>query len=154
MEQSTRLKATLEADLHTAMKARDQITTGTLRMALTAVRTEEVAGTHARELSDEEVTAVVAKEAKKRREAAEAFTAAGRTDLADQERAEEKVLARYLPSQLDDAELVALVEAVLAEHDFTSMAQMGPAMKAVQAKVAGRADGRRVAAEVRGRLTS
>lgn len=152
MEQSTRLKAKLEADLHTAMKARDEITTGTLRMALTAVRTEEVSGTHARELSDDEVTAVVAKEAKKRREAAEAFAAAGRTELADQERAEEKVLARYLPSQLGDAELAELVGAVLAEHGFAGMAQMGPAMKAVQAKVAGRADGRRVAAEVRSRL--
>lgn len=152
MGQSTRLKATLEADLHTAMKARDEITTGTLRMALTAVRTEEVAGTRARELSDEEVTAVVAKEAKKRREAAEAFAAAGRTELADQERAEEQVLARYLPTPLGDDELAELVSGVLAEHGFTGMAQMGPAMKAVQAKVAGRADGRRVAAEVRARL--
>jgi uncharacterized protein YqeY len=90
----------LEEDLHTSMKARDELVTSTLRMAIAAVRTAAVAGKVARQLSDDEVLAVLTKEAKKRREAAEAFAAAGRTASAEKERAEEKVIARYLPAQL------------------------------------------------------
>lgn len=149
----SKLKDVLTADLRTAMKARDAETTSTLRMALAAIGTAEVAGDTKRELSDDEVLAVLTKEAKKRREAATAFAEAGRADQAAQERAEEKILARYLPAQLSDAELADLVTATLAAGDFSSPRQMGPAMKAVQAAVAGRAEGARVAAEVRRQLT-
>lgn len=136
------------------MKARDEVVTSTLRMALAAVKSAEVAGKQARELSDDEVLAVLTKEAKKRREAAEAFAGAGRADSAAKERAEEEVLARYLPAQLSDEELANIVRETLAANGFTTMAQMGPAMKAVQAAIAGRAEGARVAAEVRRQLSA
>jgi uncharacterized protein YqeY len=148
----TTLKAQLESDLRTAMKARDELATSTLRMALTAVRAVEVSGAAARELSDDEVLDVLKREAKKRREAATAFGDAGRTELAAKERAEEEVLAGYLPAQLSDEELVAIVSAALSAGGFSGMKSMGPAMKAVQAAVAGRAEGGRVAAEVRRQL--
>ncbi|MEU4691782.1 GatB/YqeY domain-containing protein [Actinoplanes sp. NPDC023714] len=143
------LKDRLTDDLHTAMKARDELTTSTLRMALSAVRTAEVAGDEARDLSDDEVLAVLTKEAKKRREAAAAFSGAGRADQAAKETAEGEVLDRYLPKQLTDAEIAEIVAEALAAGGFTGKAQMGPAMKAAQAAVAGRAEGGRVAAEVR-----
>lgn len=146
------LKARLHADMTAAMKARDELTLATLRMALAAVTTEEVAGTQARELSDDEVLAVLAKEAKKRREAAEAFAGAGRAKLAERERAERGVLDRYLPAQLPDAELADLVRAAIAEAGATELRHMGQVMRAVQPKVAGRADGRRVSAEVKRQL--
>lgn len=146
------LKDRLHADLNAAMKARDELTTATLRMALTAVTTEEVAGKSARELSDDEVLRVLGKEAKKRREAAEAFAAAGRDELAARERAEGEVLDGYLPAQLDDAELAELVRAAVAEAGATAPNQMGAVMKLVQPKVAGRADGKRVSDEVRRQL--
>ena len=136
------------------MKARDEVVTSTLRMALAAVKSAEVAGKQARELSDDEVLAVLTKEAKKRREAAEAFAEAGRADSAAKERAEEEVLARYLPAQLSDEELANIVRETLTANGFTTMAQMGPAMKAVQAAIAGRAEGARVAAEVRRQLSA
>ncbi|HYN97079.1 MAG TPA: GatB/YqeY domain-containing protein [Pilimelia sp.] len=147
------LKDSLTADLRAAMKARDELTTATLRMALAAVRTAEVAGAAARELSDAEVRAVLTKEAKKRREAATAFGDAGRAEQAARERAEGELIERYLPAQLSDAELAELVAAALAAGGLRGMAQLGPAMKAVQAAVAGRAEGGRVAAEVRRQLT-
>ena len=147
------LKDSLTADLRAAMKSRDELTTSTLRMALAAVRTAEVAGESARELSDDEVLAVLAKEAKKRREAATAFADAGRADQAEKERAEGEVLERYLPSQLSDDELRDLIAEVLGAGGFAG-AKMGPAMKAAQAAVAGRAEGARVAAEVRRQLAS
>jgi uncharacterized protein YqeY len=143
------LKARLEADLRDSMKARDELLTSTLRMAIAAVRTAEVAGKQARELSDDDVLSVLAREAKKRREAAEAFAGAGRADSAEKERAEEKIISRYLPAQLSDQEIADIVASALAEGGFTTMGQMGPAMKAAQAAVAGRAEGGRVAAEVR-----
>jgi uncharacterized protein YqeY len=146
------LKDSLTADLRTAMKARDELTTSTLRMALAAVRNAEVAGTAARELTDDEVLGVLAKEAKKRREAATAFADAGRAEQADKERAEGEVLERYLPAQLSDEELAALVAGALSAGGFAGKGQMGPAMKAAQAAVAGRAEGARVAAEVRRQL--
>jgi hypothetical protein len=146
------LKSRLETDLRDSMKARDELVTSTLRMALAAVRTAEVAGTAARELTDDEVLGVLTKEAKKRREAADAFSGAGRADSAARELAEEQVLARYLPAQLSDEELAQVVREALAAGGFTTMAQMGPAMKAAQAAIAGRAEGGRVAAEVRRHL--
>ena len=146
------LKDLLTADLRTAMKARDELTTSTLRLALTAVGNAEVAGEVKRELTDDEVLAVLTKEAKKRREAATAYADAGRAELADKETAEGEILARYLPTQLDDAELTELVARTLAAGGFTTMKQMGPAMKAVQAAAAGRADGAKVASLVREQL--
>lgn len=155
MSQLTRpLKERLESDLRGAMKARDELLTSTLRMALTAVRNAEVSGKAARQLSDDEVLAVLTKEAKKRREAAEAFDAASRPELASKERAEEQALAAYLPKQLSDSEIAELVPETLAEHGFSGMQQMGPAMKAVQGKAAGRADGRKLSEEVRRQLTA
>jgi uncharacterized protein YqeY len=146
------LKDTLNADLRAAMKARDELTTSTLRMALAAVRNAEVAGAAARELSDDEVLAVLTKEAKKRREAATAFADAGRVEQAARERAEGELLDRYLPAQLSDEELAELVAGALSAGGFAGRAGMGPAMKAAQAAVAGRAEGARVAAEVRRQL--
>ena len=146
------LKDRLTDDLHTAMKARDELTTSTLRMALASVRTAEVAGSQARDLSDDEVLAVLTKESKKRREAATAFGDAGRADQAAKEQAEGQVLDRYLPAQLTDAEVSEIVAEALAANGFSAKAQMGPAMKAAQAAVAGRAEGGRVAAEVRRQL--
>jgi uncharacterized protein len=146
------LKARLRADLNTAMKARDELTTATLRMALTAVSTEEVSGKQSRELTDDEVLRVVGREAKKRREAAEAFDAAGRTELAARERAEGSVLGSYLPKQLGDAELTELVGVAVAESGASGPQQMGAVMKLVQPRVAGRADGKRVSDEVRRQL--
>lgn len=146
------LKDRLTADLRAALRARDELTTSTLRMALAAVVAAEVAGKAKRELSDDEVLAVLRREAKKRREAAAAFAEAGRADQAARENAEGEVLERYLPKQLDDAELAEVVASALAAGGFSGKAQMGPAMKAAQAAVAGRAEGGRVAAEVRRQL--
>nr|WP_221378193.1 GatB/YqeY domain-containing protein [Actinoplanes polyasparticus] len=146
------LKDRLNDDLHSAMKSRDELTTATLRMALSAVRNAEVAGSAARDLSDDEVLAVLNKESKKRREAATAFSDAGRAEQAAKERSEGEVLERYLPQQLSDDEIAELVAGALAAGGFTGKGQMGPAMKAAQAAVAGRAEGGRVAAEVRKQL--
>ncbi|KWV32145.1 GatB/YqeY domain-containing protein [Micromonospora rifamycinica] len=146
------LKDRLTADMRAALKARDELTTSTLRMALAAVGNAEVAGKAKRELSDDEVLAVLTKEAKKRREAAAAFADAGRAEQAEKETAEGAVLDRYLPAQLSGQELTELVAGALAAGGYTEKSQMGPAMKAAQAAVAGRAEGGRVAAEVRRQL--
>jgi uncharacterized protein YqeY len=143
------LKDRLTADMRAAMKSRDATVTSTLRMVLAAVGVAEVAGKVKRELTDEEVLAVLAKESKKRAEAAVAFAEGGRPEQAAQERAEEAVLADYLPTQLSDDELAELVSKTVAAGGWSGMGSMGPAMKAVQAAVAGRADGGKVAAEVR-----
>jgi uncharacterized protein YqeY len=146
------LKERLQADLTTAMKARDELRAATIRMALTAVTTEEVAGKKARVLSDDEVLAVLTREAKKRREAAEAFDGAGRDELATRERAEGEVLAEYLPAQLTDDELADLVRAAIAETGADNPKAMGQVMRVVTPLVTGRAEGGRVAAEVRRQL--
>jgi uncharacterized protein YqeY len=147
------LKDRLRADLNAAMRARDQVRMRTLRMALTSITNEEVAGAAARDLTDDEVLNVLTREARKRREAAEAFSAAGRDDQAIAERAEGDVLAGYLPAQLSDDEVAALVAAAIAETGATGMPGLGLVMKTVTPRVAGRADGARVAAEVRRRLS-
>jgi uncharacterized protein YqeY len=136
------------------MKTRDELSTATLRMLLTAVTTEEVSGSSARELSDDEVLKVINREAKKRREAAEAFEGGGRTVQAQRERDEETVLVKYLPVQLTDEELASLIRAAIAEAGATEPRQMGLVMKAVTPSVAGRADGRRVSDEVRRQLSA
>jgi uncharacterized protein YqeY len=146
------LKDRLQADLTTAMKARDELTTATLRMVLTAVGTEEVAGKAARELSDDDVLGVLRREAKKRREAAAAFADGGRPDRAERELAEERVVSAYLPVQLSDDELGALVREAVADTGASGPQALGTVMKAVGPKVAGRAEGGRVAAAVRAAL--
>lgn len=143
------LKARLQHDLHDAMRARDKVRSATLRMTLTSVTTAEVAGDEARELDDDEILKVVAKEAKKRREAATAYRDAGREELAAAEDAELAVLEGYLPAQLGDEELRAIAEQAVAESGATGMGDLGRVMKAAQAQVAGRAEGGRVAAVVR-----
>jgi uncharacterized protein YqeY len=148
----TTLKGRLRADLTTAMKARDELRTATLRMVLTAVSAEEVSGAEARELTDDEVQAVLRREAKKRREAAEAFAGAGRSAQAAREQAEGDVLAGYLPAQLDDADLAAIVADAVTSTAASGMKDMGRVMGVVQKAVAGRADGGRVATEVRRQL--
>ncbi|MEU5877289.1 GatB/YqeY domain-containing protein [Spirillospora sp. NPDC047279] len=146
------LKEKLETDLSVAMKARDEVRTRTLRMALTAVKNEEVAGKRSRELSDDDVVKVLTREAKKRREAATAFADAGRDAQAQAERDENAVLEEYLPAQLSDEELTALVSAAIAETGAEGPRAMGQVMKVVNPKVAGRAEGGRVAAEVKRQL--
>jgi uncharacterized protein YqeY len=146
------LKDRLQQDLTTSMKARDELRTATLRMVLTAIGNEEVAGKAARELTVDEELKVVAREAKKRREAAEAFRSGGAADRADRELAEEQVLGDYLPQQLSDDELTALVAAAVQESGASGPQAMGAVMKVVNPKVAGRAEGGRVAAAVRAAL--
>ena len=147
------LKDKLQADLTAAIKGQDELTRATLRMVLTAIGNEEVAGASARELSDDEELKVVAREAKKRREAAEAFTQGGAADRAERELAEERVIAAYLPAQLSDEELAELVAQAVAETGASGPQAMGQVMKAVNPKVAGRAEGGRVAAAVKAALT-
>jgi uncharacterized protein len=148
------LKERLRADLTSAMRARDQVRMRTLRSALSSITNEEVAGASARTLSDDEVLKVLNREARKRREAAEAFGAAGRAEQAAAERAEGEVLAGYLPAQLSDEELSAMAAEAIAETGASGMQAMGLVMKTLTPKVAGRADGARVAAEVRRRLSA
>jgi uncharacterized protein len=148
------LKSTLRADLHTSMREHDKVRSSTLRMALSAVTNEEVSGTTARELSDDEVLKVLAKEAKKRREAATAYMEAKRPELAAKEEAELVFLEAYLPAQLTDPELKALVSQAISETGASGMPQMGMVMKAASALVAGRADGGRVAAIVKSALAA
>jgi len=148
------LKEQLQSDLTTAMRAGDEVTKATLRMVLTAIGNEEVAGKAARALTDDEELKVLAREGKKRREAAEAYHAGGAQARAERELEEEAVIARYLPLPLTDEELSGLVAEAVAETGATGPQAMGQVMKAVGPKVAGRADGGRVAAAVRAALGS
>jgi uncharacterized protein len=146
------LKNRLQSDLTQAMRERDELRLATLRMALAAVTNEEVAGKTARELSDDEVVRVLTREAKRRREAAEAFASGGRPELAEREQAEGRVLEDYLPAQLSDDELRDLVASAIHETGAEGPRGLGAVMKVVTPRVAGRADGGRVAAEVRRQL--
>ena len=150
----SQLKDRLRTDLTTAIKARDELRSSTLRMVLTAITNAEVAGKAARELTDEDVLGVLTSEGKKRREAAEAFEEAGRTEQAAKERAEFEVLAEYLPEQLGVDEIAALVtEAIDATGAREEgMRAMGKVMGILTPKTKGRADGGAVAAEVRRQL--
>jgi len=146
------LKDQLQSDLTTAIKARDEVTAATIRMALTAITNEEVSGKEARALSDDDVLTVLGREAKKRREAAEAYDSASRPELADRERAELEVIARYLPQPLSDDEVRAIVDAAVVEVTAGGAAggqALGAVMKIVQPQVKGRADGGAVAAMVK-----
>jgi uncharacterized protein YqeY len=148
------LKDRLRADLTTAIKGRDEIRSSTLRMVLTAITNQEVAGKEARELTDDDIVGVLSTEAKKRREAATAFTEGGRAEMAAKETAEAAVIADYLPAQLSEQEVADLVTAAIAQLGVAGegMKAMGKVMGVVTPQVKGRADGGAVAAEVRRQL--
>jgi uncharacterized protein YqeY len=148
------LKETLHADLTDAMRNKDEVRRATLRMVLTAVTNEEVAGKQARVLSDDEVLKVLGRELKKRKEAASAYEDAEHPERAAAERAEAAVIEGYLPAQLSDDELTALVAEAVAEVGASDPKAMGQVMKAAQPRIAGRADGGRVAAEVKRQLSA
>jgi uncharacterized protein YqeY len=143
----------IQADLTTAMKARDQLTVSVLRMALAGIKEARVSGDESHELTDDEVLTILTKEAKRREEAAAAFSEGGRAESAEKELAEREILVRYLPAPMTDEDLAAIVDGALAEGGFDAPAQMGLAMKAAMAAVAGRADGKAVSALVKARLT-
>lgn len=146
------LKQQLQEDLTAAMRAKDDVRRSTLRMALTSITNEEVSGKQARELSDDEVLKVLTREVKRRKEAATAFADAGHPDRAAAETAEAAVLEEYLPEQVGDDELRDIVASAIAESGASGPQQMGAVMKVVQPKVAGRAEGGRIAAEVKRQL--
>ena len=146
------LKDRLKSDLTASMKAREKVRTATLRMVLAAISTEEASGSTQRSLSDDEVTKLLVRETKKRREAAEAFDKGGRVDDAANERAESEILSDYLPKPLTDEEISQVIAAAITETGASGMKEMGKVMKVVNPQVAGRADGARVAAEVKSRL--
>lgn len=151
------LKVTLRADLTAAMKAKDQLRLSTLRMIMAAIQTEETSGKEVRELTDDEVVKVLAKESKKRGEAAEVYTEAGRGELAANERAEARVIDEYLPTPLTDAELADVADTAIAQvaeeiGERPGMRQMGQVMKAATALAAGKADGSRISKAVKDRL--
>jgi len=146
------IKEQLKLDLTEAIRSRDEIVSGTIRMVLTAITNEEVAGKEARQLSDEEVITVLSREAKKRREAAEAFADAGRTDKATLEKAEGEVIAKYLPAQLTEADIAAMIAEAIAATGAAGPADMGKVMGAIKAKIAGKADGSVVSSLVKAAL--
>jgi uncharacterized protein YqeY len=148
------LKDRLRSDLTTAIKARDDVRSSTIRMVLAAITNAEVAGKVARDLDDDDIIGVLSTEAKKRREAATAFSDAGRTELADKETAEAAVLAEYLPAQLDAAAISEIVTAAIQQTGAADEGAraMGKVMGVIQPQVRGRADGAAVAAEVRRQL--
>ena len=146
------LKSRIRADLATSMKARDTLTTGTLRLLLTEISRAEVAGEHAVRLTDEQVVAVVTREVRKRNEARDAFTAGDRPESAAKEAAEADVLRRYLPAPLGDAELASMVAAAVAEAQSAGLSggrAMGAVMKSLTPRTSGRADGAVVAQAVK-----
>ena len=143
----------IRADLTAAMRSKDKLTISTLRSVVAAVQEAEVAGSSATTLDDDQVQKVIAAQAKRRVEAAEAFEQGGRTEKAADERAELKILESYLPEQLDGDELADIVDRVLTDGGYSTMADMGEAMKAVNAQVAGKAEGRVVAELVKSRLS-
>lgn len=149
----TALVDRLQSDLTAAMKARDTVRTAALRMTIAAVKEAAVAGDAARDLTDDDVEKVLRTQVKRRDEAAEAFRSGGREESAAKEEAERDILAGYLPAELSDDELEAIVTAALADGGFDSPSQMGAAMKATMAAVAGRADGKRVSAMVKAALS-
>jgi uncharacterized protein len=155
-EPASTLKERLRSDLTTAIKGRDKVRSGTIRMVLTAITEAEVAGSTAIELSDQQVLDVVIREAKKRREAEEAYANAGRTELADKEHAESEVLADYLPQQLTPSEISAIVTDAIASTGAAELGMkgMGKVMAQVTPQTKGRADGSAVAAEVRRQLSA
>lgn len=151
------MKEQIRTDLTAAMKAKNTTVTGTLRMVLAAIQSEEVSGKTARELTDDDVMKVLARESKKRAEAAAVFAENNREELAEKERAEGEIIAGYLPAQLSDEELTGIVDqavAAVAEEtgESPAMRQMGQVMGHATELAAGRADGKRLSSAVRARL--
>jgi uncharacterized protein YqeY len=146
------LKEKLQGDLTEAIRSRDELNSGTIRMLLAAIQVEEVAGKEARTLKDDEIIKVLSREAKKRREAADAYKDAGRADKAEQETKEGEVILKYLPEQLSEDEIKKIVSDAVAEAGATTPQQMGAVMKIVQPKVAGKADGGMVSSLVKAAL--
>mgnify|MGYP000868563667 FL=1 len=146
------LKEKLQADLTEAIRGRDEVKSGTIRMLLSAITNEEVAGKAAKVLTDAEIITVLSRETKKRREAVEAFTAAKRDDLANKEKAEAAVIAQYLPEQLSEAEIKKMIAEAITETNAAGPAGMGLVMKVLQPKIAGKADGGIVSALVKAAL--
>jgi uncharacterized protein YqeY len=135
------LKEKLQSDLTEAIRGRAEVKSGTIRMLLSAITNEEVSGKAARVLTDAEIITVLSREAKKRREAVDAYIAAKRTDLADKEKAEGEVIAEYLPEQLSEDEIKKMIADAIAETGATGPAGMGLVMKVLSPKIAGKADG-------------
>ena len=148
------LKDRLRADLTAAMKAQDAFTTGVLRMALAAIGTEEVAGTSARELTEDEEQRIITREVRKRRESAEVYSGAGRAELAEKEEREAKALGAYLPAPLTEPELDQIVTEEVNAVQGATLKHMGPIIRAVGARTQGRADGAIIAAKVKASLSS
>ena len=147
------LKEKLQSDLTEAIRSKDAIKSGTIRMLLAAITNEEVAGKSAKVLSDAEVITVLSREAKKRREAVEAYTNAKRDDLANKEKEEAAVIALYLPEQLSEADIKKLITDAIAETNASGPAGMGLVMKVLQPKIAGKADGGLVSSLVKAALS-
>ena len=148
------LKEKLQADLTDAIRSRNEVVSGTVRMLLAAITNEEVAGKAAKVLTDAEIITVLSREAKKRREAVEAYTQAKRDDLAGKEKAEAAVIANYLPEQLSADEIKKLIADAITETDAKGPAGMGLVMKVLQPKIAGKADGGVVSGLVKSYLTT
>jgi len=146
------IKETLQADLTEAIRSRNEIVSGTIRMVLTAITNEEVSGKEARTLTDAEIITVLSREAKKRREAAEAFADAGRTDKAALEKSEGEVIAKYLPEQMSEDEIKKLIDAAIAQTGASGPADMGKVMGVIKSQVAGKADGGTVSGLVKAAL--
>jgi uncharacterized protein YqeY len=146
------LKDSLQHDLTEAMRSRDELATSTIRLCLSAITNEEVSGKEARVLNEAEVIQVLSREAKKRRESAQAFTDANRPDRAERENAEGEVISRYLPTPLSDTELASLIADAIKESGAAGPAGMGLVMKLLSPKIAGRADGAAVSSAVRAAL--
>jgi len=147
------LKETLQSDLTEAIRSRDEIKSGTIRMVLTAITNEEVSGKEARTLSDAEIITVLSREAKKRREAAEAFAEGGRADRAEQEKKEGEIIATYLPAQLSEDEVKKIIADAIAQSGASGPQGMGQVMKLVTPQTAGKADGGLVSGLVKAALT-
>ena len=148
------LKETLKSDLTEAIRSSDKVVSGTIRMVLTAITNEEVSGKEARVLSDEEIITVLSREAKKRREAAEEFAKAGRTDRAAEEKAEGEVIAKYLPAQLSEDDIKKLIADAVTSTGAAGPADMGKVMGAIKPKIAGKADGALVSSLVKAALAN
>ena len=147
------LKERLQSELTEAIRSRNELKSGTIRMILTAITNEEVSGKSARVLADAEIITVLSREAKKRREAAEAFADAGRADRAVQETNEGKIISEYLPEQLSEADLKKMISDAIAETGASGPAGMGLVMKVISPKIAGKADGGTVSGLVKAALS-
>ena len=147
------LKEILQHDLTEAIRSRDELKSGTIRMVLTAITNEEVSGKEARTLTEPEIITVLSREAKKRREAAEAFSEGGRPDRAEREKLEGEFIITYLPAQLSETDIKELISAAIAETGASGPAGMGQVMKIISPKIAGKADGGTVSALVKAALT-